>query len=119
MTKRESIRNARARAAREFAALKGEVTPESVAEAASLLRRCIRFSLAYQRHNESETEFNHNKSWFVHEGELLDKRWDRLNGELAEYGAMLFCAGYFCVNVYTVDPVRHVLTSNGYLHFFE
>lgn len=119
MTKRESIRNARARAAREFAALKGEATPEAIAEAASLLQRCVRLSLAYQRHNEAETSFNFNKPWFVHEGELLEKRWCKLNRELAEYGAMLYCAGYFCVNVYTVDHVRHTLTSNGYLHFYE
>lgn len=118
-TKRNAVLNARARAAREFAALKGEATPEAVKEAARLLQRCVRFALAYQRHCENETEYNHNKTWYVHEGELLDARWCKLDKELEAYGAILHCGGYFCVNVYTYDAERHGITSNGFLHFFD
>lgn len=121
MSKRDEVRAARMRAAEDMAARKGkgEVTPESVKEAARLLQRCLRFSLAYQRHCEGETINNHNKDWFIHEDELLEKRWERLDKELREYRMFLYCCGYYCVNVYEYDYERHLITSNGYLHFFD
>lgn len=118
MNKRDKVRNARARAAEELAARKGEVTPEAIEEAAWILQKCIRLALAYQRHKENESERTFKQSWFIHEEELLEARWHRLNNELRPYGAALYCAGYLCVDVYGFDFERHVINSNGFLHFF-
>lgn len=99
--------------------LADDVSERDYEKAYDILNRCTRYALAQMRHDESETAQNHNARWYVHEGELLDKRYERLSAELKPYGMEFTNSGYFCVNVSQVDPERHVITSNGYLHFFE
>lgn len=94
-------------------------TVGQVDAARDLLNRCTRWAIAQMRHDESETATNHNKYWYVHEGELLYARMERLNNELRAYGCGIACCGYFCQNVYPFDFERHVITGNGLLHFFD
>ena len=107
-------------AAWDMAARKGEpVTVDAYESAYDLLNRCIRWALAQQRHDESETSYNHDKYWYVHEGELLYARMEQLQNEVEEYGCTIACCGYFCQNVYPYDFEHHVITGNGLLYFFD
>lgn len=96
-----------------------DVTEEEYDKAYDLLNRCTRWAIAQMRHDESETERNYNASWYVHEGELLDKRYEKLQSELREYGCIINNAGYFCQNVNRYDFERHVITGSNLLHFFD
>ena len=94
-------------------------TVEQVDAAYDLLNRCTRWAIAQMRHDESEDSTNHNKRWYIHEGELLYARMERLEKELRPYGCGIACCGYFCENVYPFDFERHVITGSGLLHFYD
>lgn len=122
LTKREEVRYHRRRAAWTLASKLGDVTDSEYDKAYGLLNRCTRWAIAQQRHDKGETAYNWNKPWYVHEGELLLKRMERLNDELRKYGCVIANCGYFCQNVYDYDFERHVITNDfasHYLHFFD
>ena len=96
-----------------------EVTDEQFDKAYDLLNRCTRWAIAQMRHDESETSENWDKRWYVEEGERLDRRREKLEAELMEYGCIINCAGYFCENVNRYDFERHVITDGNLLHFFD
>ena len=96
-----------------------EVSDEDYERAYDLLNRCTRWAIAQMRHDESETAENHDALWYVREGERLDRRYDKLQAELREYGCTINCGGYFCQNVNRYDSERHVITDNNLLHFFD
>lgn len=111
----------RAQAAYDMAKMRFPEGPtiEQVDAAADLLNRCTRWALAQMRHNEGETSTNFKQYWYVHEGDLLYARMERLEAELRPYGCGIACCGYFHEDVYPMDFERHVITGNGLLHFFE
>ena len=96
-----------------------EVSEEDYEKAYNLLNRCTRWAIAQMRHDEAETAENHDAWWYIHEGELLDRRYDKLQAELREYGCTINCGGYFCENVNRYDFERHVITGGNLLHFFN
>lgn len=62
-----------------------------VLKAAKLYQRCINYSLAYYRYNMEVCNGDYRKTQWqydrhMHNAELLAKRGERLNKELAEYG---------------------------------
>lgn len=111
----------RAQSAYDMAAMRFPEGPTvaQVDAAYDLLNRCTRWAIAQMRHDESETSTNHKQHWYVHEGELLYARMERLNNELRAYGCGIACCGYFCENVYPMDFEHHVITGYGLLHFFD
>ena len=122
LNKREEVRYHRRRAAWFLASKLGDVTQESYDKAFDLLKRCTLWAIKQMRHDESETSENHKAYWYVHEGELLYRRMERLDAELRPYGCKIACLGYFCENVYDYDFDNNVITNekcNHYLHFFD
>jgi hypothetical protein len=115
---RDMTRFRRMCAAWDLASLLGEVTDESYDKAYDLLNRCIRYSLASSRMDDTETESNWNSPYRKHKEELLGKRRERLNAELKEYGCK-FDRAWCCDDVYEYDFERHVPKGEGYLHFFD
>lgn len=96
-----------------------EVSEEQFEKAYDLLNRCTRWAIAQMRFDESETAENHDSPYRKHQEELLDRRYDKLQAELREYGCTINCGGYFCQNVNRYDFERHVITDNNLLHFFD
>lgn len=96
-----------------------DVTEEQYEKAYDLLNRCTRWAIAQMRFDESETAENRDSPYRKHQEVLLDKRYDKLQAELQEYGCIINCGGYFCENVNRYDPERHVITGNNLLHFFD
>lgn len=115
---RSITRFQRREAAWDMASLVGEVTEEAYDKAYDLLNRCIRYSLAESRMDETETAENWDSPYRKHKEELLYKRMERLNEELKEYGCRLDRA-WCCTDVYEYDFENHLPKGYGYLHFFD
>jgi hypothetical protein len=101
-----------------MAHLLGDVTEEAYEKAYDLLNRCTRWALAQMRFDESETAENCNSRYRKHQGELLDRRYERLSAELEPYGCRIMNLGYFSQDVYQVDE-RNLPMGYGFLHFFD
>ena len=102
-----------------------EVTEEEYDRAYDLLNRCIRYGLADARYSEDENDSRFFKNGlplpaFKHRGELLDRRRERLDNELARYGAMLGWAGLYPT---IIDKKRkeneHQFVKVCSLHYFD
>ena len=96
-----------------------DVSEEEYEKAYALLNRCTRWAIAQMRHDESETADNWNALWYVLEGERLNRRYEKLQAELREYGCTINCGGYFCQNVNRYDAERRCITGSNLLHFFD
>ena len=117
---RDAIRLQRAQSAWDLAHFIAEnVTEDEYNTAFDLLNRCTRYALAQIRHDESETEYNHDSPYRRKQERLLDARRERLKSELARYGCGFHVAGCCCTNVYRIDAERHTVTSGPLLHFFN
>ena len=110
----------RARAAYDVAARKNEhPSTGDVGKAYNLLERCIRFALADSRMDETETEYNWNSPARVRKQELLEKRREKLQKELDEYGLVLF-RPWSCYDVFVSDTSKPgcCVMGTGYLYFY-
>lgn len=120
VSQRELTHLWRRQAAWDLANNSGNTSLENVDKAASLLNRIIRYAMADARHWELDNDERFSgKKWFVHQGDLLDARRDKLNHELAEFGAILDNAGLYPSVVdlaaYNDGHKFHEVAS---LHFF-
>lgn len=118
-SRRSVVRFNRQRAAYDMAARKDErPTVDDVHKAYGLLGRCIRYALADMRMDETETEHNCNSPYRLHRQELLEKRHERLQSELDEYGCVLH-RPWCCYDVFVkaADGGTYV-SGPGYLYFF-
>ena len=110
----------RARAAYEVAALKDpNPTTYDVGVAYSLLQRCIRFALADQRMDETETEANWDSPSRKRKAAQLEARLNHLNEELRAYGCVLY-RPWCCYDVFRRDESKPgiCVMGTGYLYFY-
>ena len=119
-SERSVVKFNRLRAAWDVAALKDDSpSDDDVWKAYDLLCRCIRYALADQRMDETESEHNWNSPHRRHQQELLENRRERLQMELDEYGCVLY-RPWCCYDVFQRDksmPGTCVL-GTGYLYFY-
>lgn len=95
MNAKDIVRENRKKAIRSMAMRKvgrpaGEPTDEEIAEAASLYNSCIRWAHRKVDFVESETEHNYNSPWRLHEEELIEAAFDRINERLLQYRLRMY-----------------------------
>jgi len=116
-SRRSMVRLNRRQAAYDMAARKDDrPTTNDVHKAYRLLGRCVRYALADMRMDETETESNWDSPYRKHRQELLERRHERLQSELDEYGCELY-RPWCCYDVFAKADGTGV-SGTGFLYFF-
>ena len=123
MNEKDIVRANRKAAVRNMAMRKagraeGEPTDAEIAEAATLYNSCIRWAHRKVNFVVTETEWTYDSPRRVHEEKLIEAKYDRLNGQLHQYGLYMRIP-HLWARLYDATAGAPGVETDVQLHYFN